>query len=118
MGKVIGFKTTRDPSAPHGEQIVHLAELECGHLLRVGHGHVPRWLRCLEGCDPPPPPPLVLPPIMIPGVVARSKISEIEEHTSHGKPWVTEECNAGKHGACQYPNDICQCMCHELTEPA
>lgn len=46
--KVIGFRTERDCSAPHGEQIVHLAVLECGHVQRVGHGHVPQQLDCLE----------------------------------------------------------------------
>lgn len=49
--KVIGFQTSKDPAAPPGEQYVHLAVLECGHLQRVGHGHVPSTLKCLEGCD-------------------------------------------------------------------
>jgi hypothetical protein len=48
---VIGFRTERDAAARPGEQIVHLAVLECGHVQRVAHGHVPRELRCLEGCD-------------------------------------------------------------------
>jgi len=49
--KVKGFRTTRDASARPGEQIVHLAVLECGHVQRVGHGHVPTTLVCAEGCD-------------------------------------------------------------------
>lgn len=49
--KVIGFRTNRDPAAPPGEQIVHVAVLECGHTRRVGHGHVPTTLRCDEDCD-------------------------------------------------------------------
>ena len=53
--KVIGFRTTRDVGARPGEQIVHLAQLACGHLQRVGHGHVPERLICLDGCDAPRP---------------------------------------------------------------
>lgn len=49
--KVIGFRTTRDSGARPGEQIVHLAVLECGHIRRVSHGHVPKDLECDEGCD-------------------------------------------------------------------
>lgn len=51
LRKVVGIETERNPRAAPGEQIVHLAKLECGHLQPVGHGDVPDQLRCLD-CEP------------------------------------------------------------------
>jgi hypothetical protein len=49
--KVVSFRTLVDDAAPAGEQVVHLAQLACGHIERIDVTEMPTQLRCPEGCD-------------------------------------------------------------------
>jgi len=44
--KIIGYRNSRFSGARPGEQYVHLAILECGHSIRVGHGFVEQSVGC------------------------------------------------------------------------